>query len=271
MLAAAIRVVARTAALQIEEVAATHATLRSANASSYANAKGKGKERQVENGRIGPESSGSRVVASHSDTATQSLLEQEQEEKSAELKEAEEKIQRLLRRVKHSPAGHAERPQVEALPEETLVPKTVLGSTPDHARPAVSSAHAHVELPTASSDPTSSPIGNDGAPSREGDRLPDQTRVPRTIMFSGITSSSLQLPSASHTSSITSSSTPGAGDSSVQSLSGRPSSPETILDTPPASLTDALPTEAAASEPISELVKEEDEEVCNHSCRKHAG
>ena len=236
MLSAAIRVIARTASLQAEEVAAKHAIHRSV----------KGKEREWTRPTF-PSASGSG---------------EEGGEKSQEFREAEAKIQKLLDRLNRnrgagieSPAGPAGR-RLEALPEITRVPKTIMDSTPGHDSTVsrnLKEEKEHVEDKDKDTLLTSHSMKADI-------KLPDDTREPKTILPSVKTSASFK-PTSSYAEPLQTTSPPP--DNSPSKPSANASfTPESIIDPPPAALADkSQPTAADPSKTplVPEMSSEEDD------------
>ena len=206
MLTSAIRVLARSAAIQLEEVAAAHAVHQPKSA--Y-----KGKEREVADLGLDPRDRFDRAAfpdASRPVTADEAALSGSgvsvDEEKSEEVLEVERKIAKLLERAKQR-----EKQAATASPASTPTP--------------TASAHHSLRI-------------DEEQPTKVAERLPESARAPKTIQDRSApaapspaldNSQSLPLPETTRVPrTIQPRSTPPAA-------SQHPVAPEAMLDVPPSS------------------------------------
>lgn len=170
MLTAAIRVLARTAAIQLEEVAAAHAVHRSI--------KGKEREAQVTPNLSRPPSD--RTAAAYGNPVESSSIPLVKvEESSPEVKEVEEKIQRLLRRVQRNSPTSIDQNQAASSSSATSASQSLQDRAESFAPEVVTETH--------SAESSKLPLSS---------RLPKtiQPSTPRSLPTSSFISSDVNLP-----------------------------------------------------------------------------
>jgi hypothetical protein len=260
MLVSAIRVLARAAAIQVEEVAATHAVHQPRSA--Y-----KGKEREVFDLGTEPRDGLDRGALSHSaapaatsSTLTNDLDPNATEEKSEDVLEVERKIAKLLERAKQrekqaavasSAASSASTPAMplqqaprfaeqksikdeQRLPENARAPKTIQG----HTTP---------------SKPASPPGISSSLP------LPESARVPRTIQPRSTPPATSQHPVAPQQETEA----PATADTtSPIASSSTITTPTPMADPTPADALASTQNERVQSEILDALEQIPEEEVC---------
>lgn len=214
MLSSAIRVIARTAAIQLEEVAAAHAVQSHRSADD----RRRPEPTSVGTGSLPPHmvpKHGSSVGTASSPNASQQHSHSiDGEEKSEEVKEVERKIERLLQRVKQpqhstqhaSTSTETTKPVVGELPDSVKVPGTI--------------------RPNPSISPTGSPTSGhkDNAAGSAS-----HASAPAAMPFEGLNTASTSASNACVNSKTQDS------DRSAPNAQGTTNVPESVIDTPLAS------------------------------------